>query len=1381
MASKTVGGLQLATNLTGSDAIKRSPRKVPGGFDHADDDDLSPTKSRFDKVDWDRSASENYDATEQNTTIPSLNMANLPALPPADSSILHPYSDMNMSDQTLDEQAMRRHLGDIESSFIPSAPSPLGAQGGRGSSFLDEYKQSASKDSAGDNSPTTDANSFRTSFSTRAHTPDREERTAGDTTSSLETMSSSPTTAAAARTVSRAISLGSINNAHSEDDTQELTPKKSRRDRVVEQDSSDERSTIRNQDSINSLDKAARDVGSTPGHALLRRTSSRRPKYLRDRQGSQRSSVSSFLTDSVDEHSDHNLAADYALQSGGALPALGSRNSSYQLSRQVSLGSIASGFENDFAKQYDPPLATLEERSRPSTANNERPETPRAPTIAAPTDTVIARHVKNVQVPDSMAKEYADRNRSPSKSSYSLGRNGKNMTLKEQSSSIERLSKENFDLKLKVMFLSDRLDKLSEEGVKETISENVELKTALANLQRDNKALRKKNKELESQRAERPPTAKSPVSDEDRGLDDQDREELFYLRERVEEYTVEIERLRSEAVSREAEKRRMAETVRSMDRSTSFEVRDEVDVWKQLLDEETGRREVLEDENRKLKDVADKLRYEMVSGGLSHTTNIYNITKKRQMSPSRQSEPEERNTFSAASTLVDDLRRESEQLRHENAELRREVGAQTSMLTSRNQEKDRLYQEIEDLKLMHRRGGSVAGDSILERSASRAHERVNIDDIRDEYESQTAELRDKINDLRLKNQELQQQLTQTEQDFEGHLEQTEQLEAEFQQLGQRASQLEQELQVMQQERNEALEGQNEVEAAYEQLQAEASEEIKMICNERDELAAHLEKLDAEIQDKTENFDALQAEMRAMSEGLLRLEDDQDAKMRRIQELENEVEHNNREYETLQSSLKDAEEKVERLQVQQETSQNEIGFLRNEQESTMVKIGELEFALAAAGEKLRGELQHVQDLEQQLQSERKSFETARGKDKDKVHLMINNLNAEVQAAKDETRSAQKKAHDEQRESAAWKARLQELERNLGAAMGDLHGTRANLLQSVEKLQREMESTSRELEATRHKLNEKDRLVRQRDQLLEAHGLEVRKLVDVLDKEKQSHRNTKQQFDSLQRQQQQTSRTISQQESRMLELETSRAADRKKLTALETSFRDQLAERNDLLLVLWTRLSAICGQDWAHGNSLINGRALPTMEAISTMLPGFRKNLLAAIKTIESIVSTFKQKIKDTEVRLSKDLERLETALEAKSKRIDRLENTIKLIPSSNNHHAKNNNISRTPSRMSTSSRTQTLTTHPHPHPTDLEDNIASSPSPTIPTGPRHSSDQQGQGGQSWLFQKRELERRLAVEREGRVRDRKGAQERLADLDRERNAIRAELERERARRG
>ena len=43
-----------------------------------------------------------------------------------------------------------------------------------------------------------------------------------------------------------------------------------------------------------------------------------------------------------------------------------------------------------------------------------------------------------------------------------------------------------------------------------------------------------------------------------------------------------------------------------------------------------------------------------------------------------------------------------EQLKHENAELRRDLGAQTSMLASRHRERERLQQEIEGLKLLPR-------------------------------------------------------------------------------------------------------------------------------------------------------------------------------------------------------------------------------------------------------------------------------------------------------------------------------------------------------------------------------------------------------------------------------------------------------------------------------------------------------------------------------------------------------------------------------------------------------------------------------------------------------------------------------------------------------
>ena len=196
----------------------------------------------------------------------------------------------------------------------------------------------------------------------------------------------------------------------------EATPRKPRNS------SSDERSMLRRDLSNHSLNNLfPTDAGSTPGVALLKRHSSgKRPKFLRSRHASQRSSVSSFITN-PDSHdgSDVTLGADYALQSGGAVPAGGfSRNSSIALSRSISLGSMASGIE-DFngtdSGRADGSLATLteEEQNRERKVFEERspPETPRAASksLTAPTDTIIARHVRNVQVPESLAKEYRNK------------------------------------------------------------------------------------------------------------------------------------------------------------------------------------------------------------------------------------------------------------------------------------------------------------------------------------------------------------------------------------------------------------------------------------------------------------------------------------------------------------------------------------------------------------------------------------------------------------------------------------------------------------------------------------------------------------------------------------------------------------------------------------------------------------------------------------------------------------------------------------------------------------------------------------------------------------------------------------------------------------
>lgn len=215
-----------------------------------------------------------------------------------------------------------------------------------------------------------------------------------------------------------------------------------------------------------------------------------------------------------------------------------------------------------------------------------------------------------------------------------------------------------------------------------------------------------------------------------------------------------------------------------------------------------------------------------------------------------------------------------------------------------------------------------------------------------------------------------------------------------------------------------------------------------------------------------------------------------------------------------------------------------------------------------------------------------------------------------------------------------------------------------LQDITKLQNDLDSTCRELDATRASLNEKDHLIKQRDELLESHALESRRLGDTLAKEQQAHRNTKHQFETYQKTQQHVHGTMSSAELRIKELEAAKSQDKQRLTKLEASLKEQLNERNSLLLVLWTRLSSLCGTDWAHDNSLISGRALPSLESVATMLPGFSKNLLAAVRTIESIVSKFQDRVKSVERELWREYQHLEDGLDKRIKKLDKIESIVR---------------------------------------------------------------------------------------------------------------------------
>ncbi|KAJ2971194.1 hypothetical protein NQ176_g7815 [Zarea fungicola] len=1191
-----------------------------------------------------------------------------------------PMDNTAVPDESLTEEAVRQHLKEVESSFLPP-PSPIPTKPSDGEpaaddTFLFDSPQKVDR---------------RPPMEPIHHEEEPDSTIVSDTTSKLEGFDSSPTAAAAARTVSRAVSMAS---------------------NVTRQaaDTEDEHGGLGDDSFASSVDHSEsrwsqsqrsdhHDVGSTPGFALR----TRRPKYLRTRFGSQRSSTSSFITTNGESYDDGDLTSnqdiDMALQSGGVMPAMGMpRLPSHLMPRPVSIGSIISGVSTEDFGDVSQQLEPLREVDSPVRANNPRfdplktPKPSRENLNTAPTDTIIAQHVRNVHVPESLAKQYKFRSglETPSRPTTNntgagtVSRAGKSLTLKEQSSTIEKLSKENFDLKLKVMFLSDRLDKLSEEGIKEMISENVELKTTLAVMQRDNKVLRKRVKELEKrikEDEERPSTGHSSSNEQASQLNEQEawerEQELIFLRERVEEYAVEIEKLRSERMNKESEKKKLADIVKSLGERTGEKIdrEEEADVWRDLLEQETAHREQTEEDNVTLRDEVFKLKKELagMQSGFT-TTNLYNSAKRqrdRTLSPNKfDMELESSNAgFSAASTLVDELRRESEKLRHENAELRREVGAQTSMLTSRNREKDRLQSEIEELKIQQGRGGTVStADSILERSASRAGARYESpsrasartlptaeeDAEREDLENRLAEARDRISEVKMQNQALQRELNLCMNDYEELAAGKQEAENALLSLQANLDDTLKDMMAMQVDRDTALNEHAVMETNFEALRNEAQDHIDALEEESEHKSNELEMLQADLAERVENFNALQTAMRGMSESLVGLEDEQNKKVHRIQQLEAEIESSNRELEAYELKLSEESEKNRRLSVQQESSQGEIAFLREEQEADKIRIGDLEATIANAEQSLRDEKERARELDERLQQERAQREMVANQEKEEVQQFVNELNREASTAKDEARRLRKSLSSREVEATAWKERLQELENNLRVTLGDLNGTRSSLLGSIARIQRDLENTVRELDVAKASVVEKDRIIKQRDALLESHGLESRRVNELLEKERAAHRHTRSDYETFQQTHQHLSRTASTQDVRIAELESTRGQERRKLAILEQSAREQLLERNELLLQLWKRLSILCGREWAHSHTLVDKQVVPTVEVISSRLPGFTKNLNAAITMIEGMLKSFESKISSVERDLTREYQALENNLDVRAKRLDRVE-------------------------------------------------------------------------------------------------------------------------------
>jgi predicted nucleic acid-binding Zn-ribbon protein len=1261
-----------------------SPSRAPADHHTASAIDRSFTSLAYDAPDTAQHTTKN-NARDVSTT----HDAHLSSDSILDNSLTSPQPVANLDQSRLDSDGsvlfdphVKKHLMDIESSFIPeaspranpSAPAPgaddtylFGGSPGRPTN-IQKTPAIAEERSSETGLPTT----ARQETVLMEQGSFEESEVGPEDSTDISHVQSSPAAAAKQRNINRVVTTApkeSFEDSHTSGIEQSL-----------EKIESPPQMPVLNLD--NGIENALHaNMKSPPQNTRV----SKRPSFLQNRQASQRSSISSIAARSdISGGTDITLGADFALQSGGALPANASTNGHSTLSRLPSLGSIAS------LTSSQSETAPIFGRTRSSTSgtgigldsaltrlDEEHPITPRGGSMMAPSDTVIAQHIRNIHVPETIAREYRAKHsttRSPERRqaiglSYST-RSKHNLTLKEQNSKIDKLSKENFDLKLKIHFLDQALQNRSDEGVKEMISKNVQLQTDLANEKKENMSLRRKIRELEKKvkAQEEEPKERNEDADDDSLSEGEEKaemeEEIIYLKETMQNMHAEMDRLKEENMNKEVEKRRLAEYVRSMGERRTSEpssaVEETIEMWKDLLQAETARREAADEDAANLREDIRKIKLEH-NTALSNNSvrNVYNVSKRQSTAYGARSEagfseaPSDLNgggVDSRASTAVD-------QLKHENAELRRDLSAQTSMLTSRNRERERLQQEIEDLKIHHRRGGlmdvrSVAGDSIFDRSVSRAHQRSTSrasgvtraethisDEQAEQLERKMGTLRDELAQVKMLNQDLEKALNE-------QIDHLESLERDNLQLKEEGTMAVEDLRLLQSERDELLLSIQEKDTDFETLRGQAVESI--------------EELEAELEQRKGDFEALQAELKTVSESAVNLEDELNASRKNEEGLQQQLEEAEREMENLDQKIRDTTSKNERLDVQLENSQNEIAFLREEQEGDKIKIGELEASLAAAETR-------IEDMIAQSMEERRQRDAINSQEKAEVEKMFDEVNSD-------RAKLRRKLADKEKEADTWKERLETLESNLREALGDLNGTRSSLLkvrgfnhykhlailtkhlQDVTKLQRDLEHTLSALEIARQDLSEKDRLLRTRDALLESSGLETKRLTEALDKERQARRADRSAWELMQRNQQSLTRTIQQNDSRVSEVETARQADRRRFAQLEHTLKDQLAERNSLLSSLWNRLTTICGAEFVQRHGL--GDISPSGDNLAKNWSQFARSISLAAKTVETMLGSFKTQIKNLDKTLSKEFQNLERALEIRSKRIDHLETMVR---------------------------------------------------------------------------------------------------------------------------
>ncbi|KAJ7658940.1 hypothetical protein B0H17DRAFT_1171833 [Mycena rosella] len=843
---------------------------------------------------------------------------------------------------------------------------------------------------------------------------------------------------------------------------------------------------------------------------------------------------------------------------------------------ELSLGS----FDDDLSQKTPAKLRVPSASSGTSAQSSNPVATPSPPVFSRRTTVTIAdkpSYFETSAANDDDATDYgvgtpvATRPKRTARASASAAKGA--LTLRDQEKHIDNLKKENFNIKLRVHFLEERLAQLAPDQIDAALKQNISLKIEVQQRGMELKKLKKLVLELERELDRLQRTGAGTRT----GTRDRERE----LEEKLEERDRELRELRRRATSDSADA-------------------------------------LLADRNAELEDELDNMRG-LLEDNMDELERLRDIVERR--------DPDEPDTARVAA------------LEAVNADLQARADEQAELAAQREEDKEDLADMVEQLRLENEDlQQQLQRAEAFERSESRAmileerEEREAVEDdlnaVRDKLAAALIELQQKEDDLEMKHAEIDDLVAEhervvavVEEEWRGEVEEARgQVEELRDVLAERES-----------ESKDLRLNISELEANTDDLHSKFEAALAHLEEETEAKDAEIESMTQTIEKLGEQIYVLEDENDRMKEDSDRLRDDEAAERDRL--------------EALSAALKDKiaalKAELEEMTQMYEACSGEIHAHRDRQEE-----------LAS----------HVEDLVAQLHAERAAAAQAAA-DADaaaKEHAgalrterrTLDAKESALQSALADLARTQALLAVRDSDLAAVQAALQALEGESRRA-GETHSSaRFSLELEVDRVKRDLERVEAELARARAELAERESRGRGRDEVIDGMHAEILELKGEVSAQTQARLNVSERLDGVQASLKAAEAEVAGYKKRIADLEARLSKDQRALLAAESQYRDQLTERNTLLLTIYQYMDKILGVDKTPKKA---GQAETKP---FTNFGVFHDNLITRLKALSQIQVDFDRRAKDVEARFADRLNDMRKQLDMRWKQIDKFEAGVK---------------------------------------------------------------------------------------------------------------------------